>query len=94
VPFATCIVRMSLMHKVHLRNLDLNLLVLLHALLEERHITGGGTKFPESIGNEPGTGEASRDVSEIPCWFAVAVPTSARFAEKRVLRELEHSCSA
>src|ERR1700745_1644961 len=30
---------MPLMHKVHLRNLDLNLLVLLHALLEERHIT-------------------------------------------------------
>src|SRR6267378_6366955 len=30
---------MSLMHRVHLRNLDLNLLVLLHALLEERHIT-------------------------------------------------------
>src|SRR5260370_38672344 len=30
---------MSLMHKVHLRSLDLNLLVLLHALLEERHIT-------------------------------------------------------
>src|SRR6266850_2814462 len=30
---------MSLMHRVHLRNLDLNLLVPLHFLLEERHVT-------------------------------------------------------
>lgn len=34
-----CIVRILDMHNVHLRNLDLNLLVPLRAILEERHIT-------------------------------------------------------
>jgi len=34
-----CIVRMSLMRDVHLRNLDLNLIHPLHALLEECHVT-------------------------------------------------------
>jgi len=34
-----CIVRMSLMRDVHLRNLDLNLIYPLHALLEECHVT-------------------------------------------------------
>ena len=35
----TCIVRMFLMRDVHLRNLDLNLMYPLHALLEECHVT-------------------------------------------------------
>src|SRR5215469_1919269 len=34
-----CIARIVGMPPVHLRNLDLNLLVPLHALLEERHVT-------------------------------------------------------
>jgi len=35
----TCIVRMVIMRDVHLRNLDLNLIHPLHALLEECHVT-------------------------------------------------------
>src|SRR6266516_4100830 len=37
--FEKCIVVMLTMPEVHLRNVDLNLLHALHALLEERHVT-------------------------------------------------------
>src|SRR6267154_1583378 len=37
--FEKCIVVMPTMPEVHLRNVDLNLLHALHALLEERHVT-------------------------------------------------------
>src|SRR6202171_5099844 len=37
--FEKCIVVMFTMPEVHLRNVDLNLLHPLHALLEERHVT-------------------------------------------------------
>src|SRR6267143_1942914 len=37
--FVQCIVRMSAMPEVHLRDVDLNLLHALRALLEERHVT-------------------------------------------------------
>src|SRR5262252_10214102 len=35
----SCIVRIANMRDTHLRNVDLNLLLALHALLEERHVT-------------------------------------------------------
>ena len=35
----SCIVRITDMRETHLRNVDLNLLLALHALLEERHVT-------------------------------------------------------
>src|SRR5207237_4078533 len=37
--FVQCVVRMSAMREVHLRDVDLNLLHALCALLEERHVT-------------------------------------------------------
>src|SRR5882724_2034066 len=37
--FEKCIVGIRVMREVHLRNVDLNLLHALHALLEERHVT-------------------------------------------------------
>src|SRR6201988_3618772 len=44
LPFVSCIVRMSCMCSVHLQGLDLNLLVHLRALLEERNVTAAAKR--------------------------------------------------
>ncbi len=44
LPFVQCIVRMATMPNLHLRNIDMNLLVPLQALLEERNVTHAGKR--------------------------------------------------
>jgi DNA-binding transcriptional LysR family regulator len=44
LPLVSCIVRMSCMRIVHLQSLDLNLLVHLRALLEERNVTAAAKR--------------------------------------------------
>src|SRR5260370_30128401 len=62
VPFAACIVRMFSMREVHLRNLDLNLLGPLHALLEERHVTRAAKR---SFLSQPATSRALERLREM-----------------------------
>jgi hypothetical protein len=50
------------MRETHLRHVDLNLLLALHALLEERRVTRGEVLFPEPIRYESGAPKASGNV--------------------------------
>src|SRR5438874_13265479 len=80
---------MSSMREVHLRNLDLNLLVPLHALLEERHVTRAAKRCFLS---QPAMSRALERLREM--FGDVLVVRSGRAYERtvrgeRVLHELE-----
>jgi DNA-binding transcriptional LysR family regulator len=80
---------MSAMRQVHLRSLDLNLLVLLHALLEERHITRAAKR---SFLSQPAMSRALERLRQM--FGDPLVVRSGRAYQRtvrgeRVLRELE-----
>jgi len=81
------------MHEVHLRNLDLNLLIPLHALLEERHVTRAAkAKLLEPAGHEPGVGAATRDVRRSFVGSECAAAMNERCAENVCYGLWTHSC--
>jgi DNA-binding transcriptional LysR family regulator len=89
VSFVTCIVRISLMRQVHLRNVDLNLIVLLHALLEERHITRAAKR---SFLSQPAMSRALERLREMfgdPLLVRSGRAYERTVRGERVLRELE-----
>src|SRR5579864_5757959 len=89
VPFATCIVRMSPMRYVHLRNLDLNLLQPLYALLEERHVTRASKR---SFLSQPAMSrvlERLREMFGDPLLVRSGRGYERTARGERVLRELE-----
>src|ERR1700741_3418649 len=80
---------MSLMHQVHLRNLDLNLLVLLHALLEERHITRAAKRSFLSQSAMSRALERLREMFGDPLLVRNGRGYERTVRGERVLRELE-----
>src|SRR5712691_2097343 len=80
---------MSLMHKVHLRNFDLNLLVLLHALLEERHITRAAERSFLSQSAMSRALERLREMFGDPLLVRNGRGYERTVRGERVLRELE-----
>jgi DNA-binding transcriptional LysR family regulator len=77
------------MHKVHLRNLDLNLLVLLHALLEERHITRAAERSFLSQSAMSRALERLREMFGDPLLVRSGRACERTVRGERVLRELE-----
>ena len=77
------------MHKVHLRNLDLNLLVLLHALLEERHITRAAERSFLSQSAMSRALERLREMFGDPLLVRSGRAYERTVRGERVLRELE-----
>src|SRR2546428_6922320 len=87
--FVQCIVRMSAIREVHLRDVDLNLLHALRALLEERHVTRAAKRCFVS---QPAMSRALERLREM--FGDVLLVRSGRAYERtvrgeRVLRELE-----
>src|SRR5258707_14777169 len=80
---------MSLMHRVHLRNLDLNLLVLLNALLEERHITRAAERSFLSQSAMSRALERLREMFGDPLLVRSGRAYERTVRGERVLRELE-----
>src|SRR5215469_1137035 len=87
--FVACIVRMPTMRQVHLRSLDLNLLVLLHALLEEHHVTRAAKR---SFLTQPAMSRALERLREMfgdPLLVRSGRSYERTVRGERVLRELE-----
>jgi len=84
--FGPCIVRISTMRDVHLRNVDLILLHALHALLEERHVTRAAKRCFLSQPAMSRALERLREMLEISSSFAVGALTSARCGRTRAAR--------
>src|SRR5258708_2902034 len=80
---------MSLMRMVHLRNLDLNLLVLLHVLLEERHITRAAERSFLSQSAMSRALERLREMFGDPLLVRSGRAYERTIRGERVLRELE-----
>jgi DNA-binding transcriptional LysR family regulator len=77
------------MRQVHLRNVDLNLIVLLHALLEERHITRAAKR---SFLSQPAMSRALERLREMfgdPLLVRSGRAYERTVRGERVLRELE-----
>ena len=87
--FVTCIVRISVMRQVHLRSLDLNLIVLLHALLEERHITRAAKRSFLSQSAMSRALERLREMFGDPLLVRRGRAYERTVRGERVLRELE-----
>src|SRR5215467_1995488 len=86
--FVLCIVRISIMRQVNLRSLDLNLLVLLQALLEERHITRAAKR---SFLSQPAMSRAFERLREMfgdPLLVRSGRTYECTVRGERVLREL------
>lgn len=84
-----CIVRMIIMRDVHLRNLDLNLIHPLHALLEECHVTRAAKR---SFLSQPAMSRALerlRDMFEDPLLVRNGRGYQRTVRGERVLRDLE-----
>ena len=64
---------MSLMRDVHLRAIDLNLLVPLHALLEERHVTRAAKR---SFLSQPAMSRALERLRETVSYTHLTLPTT------------------
>src|SRR5437870_13585692 len=80
---------MSPMREVHLRNLDLNLLVPLHALLEERYVTRAAKR---SFLSQPAMSRALERLREMfgdPLLVSYGRCYECKVWTDRVLRELE-----
>src|SRR5215469_17275883 len=87
--FVACIVRMPTMRQVDLRSLDLNLIVLLHALLEERHITRAAKR---SFLSQPAMSRSLERLREMfgdPLLVRSGRGYERTVRGERVLRELE-----
>jgi DNA-binding transcriptional LysR family regulator len=84
-----CIVRMSLMRDVHLRNLDLNLIHPLHALLEECHVTRAAKRSFLSQSAMSRALERLRDTFGDPLVVRNSRGYERTVRGERVLRELE-----
>jgi DNA-binding transcriptional LysR family regulator len=84
-----CIVRMSLMRDVHLRNLDLNLIHPLHALLEECHVTRAAKRSFLSQSAMSRALERLRDTFGDPLLVRNGRGYERTVRGERVLRELE-----
>jgi DNA-binding transcriptional LysR family regulator len=84
-----CIVRMSLMRDVHLRNLDLNLIHPLHALLEECHVTRAAKRSFLSQSAMSRALERLRDTFGDPLLVRNGRGYQRTVRGERVLRELE-----
>ena len=84
-----CIVRMSLMRDVHLRNLDLNLIHPLHALLEECHVTRAAKRSFLSQSAMSRALERLREMFEDPLLVRNGRGYERTARGERVLRELE-----
>ena len=82
-------VRMSLMRDVHLRNLDLNLLYPLHALLEECHVTRAAKRSFLSQSAMSRALERLRDMFGDPLLVRNGRGYERTVRGERVLRELE-----
>src|SRR5580692_2492636 len=85
----TCIVRMSLMRDVHLRNLDLNLIHPLHALLEECHVTRAAKRSFLSQSAMSRALERLRDTFGDPLLVRNGRGYERTVRGERVLRDLE-----
>src|SRR6202007_2566754 len=84
-----CIVRMSLMRDVHLRDLDLNLIHPLQALLEECHVTRAAKRSFLSQSAMSRALERLRDMFEDPLIVRNGRGYERTVRGERVLRELE-----
>src|SRR5262249_56184946 len=89
VPSVSCIVRMSLMRDVHLRNLDLNLIYPLQALLEECHVTRAAKRSFLSQSAMSRALERLRDMFGDPLLVRNARSHQRTVRGERLLRELE-----
>src|SRR5258708_234164 len=80
------------MREVHLRNVDLNLLHALYALLEERHVTRAAERcfLSQPAMSRRWSGYVRR--SEISSSFAVGALTSARCGENTRCESWSRSC--
>jgi DNA-binding transcriptional LysR family regulator len=85
----TCIVRMSSMRDVHLRNLDLNLIHPLHALLEECHVTRAAKRSFLSQSAMSRALERLRDMFGDPLLVRNGRGYERTVRGERVLRDLE-----
>src|SRR5246127_4509497 len=85
----SCIVRMSPMRDVHLRNLDLNLIHPLHALLEECHVTRAAKRIFLSQSAMSRALERLRDMFGDPLLVRNGRGYERTARGERVLRELE-----
>src|SRR5580692_1070916 len=84
-----CIVRMLHMRDVHLRNLDLNLLHPLHALLEECHVTRAAKRSFLSQSAMSRALERLREMFEDPLLVRNGRGYERTARGERVLREIE-----
>jgi len=84
-----CIVRMSLMRDVHLRNLDLNLIHPLHALLEECHVTRAANRSFLSQSAMSRALERLRDMFGDPLLVRKGRGYERTTRGERILRDLE-----
>ncbi len=84
-----CIVRMFLMRDVHLRNLDLNLIYPLHALLEECHVTRAAKRSFLSQSAMSRALERLRDMFGDPLLVRNGRGYERTVRGERVLRDLE-----
>ena len=80
------------MREVHLRNVDLNLLLALYALLEERHVTRAAERCFLSQPAMSRALERLCETSEISSSFAVGALTSARCGENTCCESWSRSC--
>src|SRR5271156_3442593 len=84
-----CIVRMSLMRDAHLRNLDLNLIHPLHALLEECHVTRAANRSFLSQSAMSRALDRLRDMFGDPLLVRNGRGYQRTVRGERVLRDLE-----
>jgi DNA-binding transcriptional LysR family regulator len=84
-----CIVRMTIMCDVHLRNLDLNLIHPLHALLEECHVTRAAKRSFLSQSAMSRALERLRDMFGDPLLVRSGRGYQRTVRGERVLRDLE-----
>src|SRR5882724_3116918 len=87
--FEKCIVGIRVMREVHLRNVDLNLLHALHALLEERHVTRAAKR---SFLSQPAMSRALdrlRETFGAPLLIRTGRVYERTVRGERVMRELE-----
>src|SRR6201997_710851 len=84
-----CIVRMVIMHDVHLRNLDLNLIHPLYALLEECHVTRAAKRSFLSQSAMSRALERLRDMFGDPLLVRNGRGYERTVRGERLLRELE-----
>src|SRR3979411_2127359 len=87
--FEKCIVVMLTMPEVHLRNVDLNLLHALHALLEERHVTRAAKRCFLSQPAMSRALERLREMLGDPLLVRSGRNYERTVRGERVLRELE-----